>query len=94
MIEGDRFVRLDVGAGDIEAPGGGRVGMDAAAIEALYPGRVETHPHKYVDGARYLRISAADGGDGVLLFETDDGGRVVAWRIGVPPQIDYVERCG
>ncbi|MCD9031716.1 hypothetical protein LDO32_08255 [Luteimonas sp. Y-2-2-4F] len=94
MIEGDRFSRIDVRAEDIEAPGGGRVGMDAAQIEALYPGLVERQPHKYVDGAHYLRIPAPDGGESVLLFETDAGGRVEEWRIGVPPQVDYVEGCG
>jgi hypothetical protein len=29
----------------------------------------------------------------VLLFATDADGRVNEWRIGVPPQVDYVEGC-
>lgn len=94
MIEGDRFVRIDVRAADIEAPGGGRVGMDIARIDALYPGLVERRPHKYVEGAHDLRIPAPDGGRSVLLFEAGADGRVAAWRIGVPPQVDYVEGCG
>jgi hypothetical protein len=28
------------------------------------------------------------------VFETDAAGRIVSWRIGVPPQIYYVEGCG
>lgn len=93
MIEGDRFSRIDVRAGDIAAPGGGRVGMSADEIEALYPDRVEARPHKYIEGGKYLRIADEAGGEGVLLFATDADGRVTEWRIGVPPQVDYVEGC-
>jgi hypothetical protein len=92
MVEGDRFSRLDVRTDDITAPGGGRVGMTAAEIEALYPGRIERRPHKYVDGGHYLRIGDASG-EGVLLFATDADGAVTEWRVGLPPQVDYVEGC-
>jgi hypothetical protein len=93
MIEDGRFARIDVRAVDIVAPGGGNLGMNAEEIEALYPGRVEERPHKYVEGAKYLRIPDAAGGKGVLLFATDADGHVSEWRIGLPPQVDYVEGC-
>lgn len=93
MIEGGRFVRADVEDAATVAPGGGRVGMEAGDIGTLYPGRVEEQAHKYVEGARYLRVRQ-EGAEAVLLFETDAEGRVDAWRIGLPPQVDYVERCG
>ena len=93
MLEGGQFARIDVDAADIEAPGGGKVGMSAQEIARRYAGRVQEQKHKYVEGARYLRIRAPDAGAGVLLFETDAAGRVTSWRIGVPPQIDYVEGC-
>ena len=94
MIEGDKFARIDVRRDDVTAPGGGKVGMTKAQIAALYTG-IEQQPHKYTDG-QYLRIKDAAGGNGVLLFETDgkgDDAKVSAWRIGVPPQVDYVEGC-
>lgn len=91
MIDDDRFVRIEVAAPDILAPGGGRVGMDATEIDTIYPGRVSRSPHEYSDGA-YLRVPDA-AGDGVLVFETDAQGKVVAWRVGLPPQVDYVEGC-
>ena len=94
MIEGDKFVRIDVRRDDVTAPGGGKVGMTKAQIAALYVG-LEQQPHKYTDG-QYLRIKDAAGGNGVLLFETDgkgDDAKVSEWRIGVPPQVDYVEGC-
>jgi hypothetical protein len=92
MIEDGRFVRYDVGTTSELAPGGGRVGMTARHIEQRYP-NVEHRPHKYVEGAEVLRVVDAAGGKGVLVFETDAGGKVTAWRAGVPPQVDYVEGC-
>ena len=92
MFEGGRFVRYDVGIAQEAAPGGGKVGMDEAQIRALYGARVEAQPHKYVAGAKYLRITAP-GSNGLLLFETDAQGKVTRWRVGVPPQVDYVEGC-
>ncbi len=93
MVEGGRFVRVDVDQAGAVAPGGGRIGMDAAEVVALYPGQVEEQPHKYVEGGAYLRI-AADQGPAVLVFEVDPDGAVGGWRVGLPPQVDYVEGCG
>lgn len=93
MFEDGRFVRMDVDAPDIEAPGGGRVGMTSKDIERLYAGHFQRQDHKYVEGGKYLRIPNPDGGSGVVLFETDASGRVTGWRIGEPPQVDYVEGC-
>jgi len=93
MFEDARFVRIDVDTPDIEAPGGGRVGMTTQDIQRLYAGHVQMQNHKYVDGGHYLRVPNPGGGSGVVLFETDAAGRVTAWRIGEPPQVDYVEGC-
>ncbi|MDR0183680.1 hypothetical protein [Lysobacter arvi] len=93
MFEDARFVRIDVDAPDIEAPGGGRVGMTTQDIQRLYAGHVQVQNHKYVEGGHYLRVPNPGGGSGVVLFETDATGRVTAWRIGEPPQVDYVEGC-
>ncbi|KRF01812.1 lectin [Frateuria sp. Soil773] len=93
MFEGGRFVRYDVGTAKEAAPGGGRVGMSLAQVHALYGAAVDEQPHKYVEGAKILRVAAPQGG-GVLVFETGADGRVTRWRVGVPPQVDYVEGCG
>ncbi|WP_426700882.1 lectin [Rhodanobacter sp. Col0626] len=93
MFEGGRFVRYDVGTAKESAPGGGKVGMSEAQVRALYGERVETQPHKYVAGAKYLRVAAPEGSD-VLVFETDARGKVTRWHAGMPPQVDYVEGCG
>lgn len=93
MFEGGRFVRIDVDDPALVAPGGGRIGMGTHEIATRYVQRAEVQPHKYVDGAQYLRVPDAGGSGQVLLFETDADGRVIRWRIGMPPQIDYVEGC-
>ncbi|MFC4726755.1 hypothetical protein [Coralloluteibacterium thermophilus] len=92
MLEDGRFVRLDVDTPEIVAPGGGTVGMSVAEIAARYPDRLQRTPHKYVEGGEYLAVPA-DQGDARLVFATDADGRVTAWRLGIPPQVDYVEGC-
>jgi len=93
MVENGKFVRYDVGTGKEIAPGGGKVGMGADEIGKLYAGRIEETPHKYVEGGKYLGIKDNNGGSGKLVFVTGKDGKVSAWHIGVPPQVDYVEGC-
>ena len=92
MVEAGKFSRIDVRAPEIVAPGGGRVGMDKADLHRLYPAITE-QKHKYVEGGLNLRGMDPAGGQGVIVFEVDPAGKVIAWRVGVPPQVDYVEGC-
>jgi hypothetical protein len=93
MIEHGRFVRYDVRSAEEIAPGGGQVGMSRAAIEQRYAGRISASPHKYEAGAVTLRIAEAST-PAALLFEVGADGKVRGWRVGLPPQVDYVEGCG
>lgn len=92
MMEAGKLVRYDSTNPKELAPGGGRVGMPAGDITTVYAGHVEAQPHKYEEGAQYLRVTQ-DGQAGVLVFETDASGQVTRWRVGLPPQVDYVEGC-
>lgn len=92
MVEDDKFVRYSTESATYVAPGGGKVGMTTAEIEALYPGRIERTPHKYTDG-QYLRIKDSANANQAVLFETDKAGMVTEWRAGIAPQVDYVEGC-
>ena len=92
MFEHGRFVRYDVGTAKEAAPGGGTVGMTAEKIQQLYGPDVVVQLHKYVEGAKTLRIAAPDGA-AALVFETDAQGKVTRWHAGIPPQVDYVEGC-
>lgn len=91
MFEHGHFVRYDVGTPKEIAPGGGKVGMSTAQIQAFYGPHLQVLPHKYQMNAHYLRIE--DGKGDVLLFETDADGKISRWRVGVPPQIDYEDGC-
>lgn len=91
MLEHGRFVRYDVRGDRETAPGGARVGMDKARVLALYGDKVMESPAKYDAGASTLRVEGSDGG--VLVLDIGADGKVTAWRVGVPPQIDYVEGC-
>ena len=93
MIEGDKFVRYDVGTDKETAPGGGKVGMSVDQLKALYGDGLQSTPHKYVQGGQYLSIAASGVAPSKLVFETDAAGKVSAWRVGLSPQVDYVEGC-
>ena len=93
MIEGDKFVRYDVGTDKEIAPGGGKVGMSADELRKLYGDALQSTPHKYVQGGQYLSIAASGVAPSKLVFETDAAGKVSAWRVGLLPQADYVEGC-
>lgn len=95
MISEGKFARFGTESSKYIAPGGGKIGMTKAEIGKLYPGAIEARPHKYTDG-EYLRIKDPAGGAGVLVFETDAKGeaaKVTEWRVGVAPEVDYVEGC-
>ncbi|HEX7813562.1 lectin [Dyella sp.] len=91
LFEDDKFARYDVANAKETAPGGGKVGMSETQIRALYP-NLQKSPQKYEEGAFDLRVPG-DGGS-TLLFALGKDGKVSAWRVGVAPQIDYVEGCG
>lgn len=92
MIEGERFVRIDVRDASVTAPGGARVGMTVDEVRALYPA-LEEQPHKYDPAGKVLRVADPGGGEAALVLEVDAQGRVDEWRVGLPPQVDYVEGC-
>lgn len=93
MVEGDRFVRYATTLEKGTAPGGGTVGMPTGVVKALYGARLTAMPHKYVEGGQNLIVADPAGGASKLIFETGKDGVVTAWRVGVPPQVDYVEGC-
>jgi hypothetical protein len=94
MLEDGRFVRYDVHDPRHKAPGNIVVGDTTAAIMQAYAGHVHNQPHKYIDGAHTLIVSPPQETTSKLIFETDANDRVIEWRIGVPPQVYYVEGCG
>ena len=93
MMEEGKFVRYDVGTDKETAPGGGKVGMGVDELQKLYGGALKASPHKYTQGGQYLAMDAGDVAPTRLVFEADAAGKVTAWRVGLSPQVDYVEGC-
>lgn len=93
MMESGKFVRVEVRKDPITAPGGGRVGMAVDALRKLYAARIEAAPNKYDPAAQTLRVASPHGELAWLVFEADANGIVKSWRIGLLPQVDYVEGC-
>ncbi|UOV00626.1 lectin [Pseudoxanthomonas mexicana] len=93
MMEDGRFVRYDVGTDKETAPGGGKVGMSVEELQKLYSGALKASPHKYTQGGQYLSMDAGDVAPTRLVFEVDAAGKVTSWRVGLSPQVEYVEGC-
>ena len=93
MMEDGRFVRDDVGTDKETAPGGGKVGMSVEELQKLYGGALKGAPHKYTQGGQYLSMDAGDVAPTRLVFEVDAAGKVTSWRVGLSPQVEYVEGC-
>lgn len=92
MISDGRFARVGTESAKYAAPGGGKVGMREAQLQALYNNGLQASPHKYTDG-KYLSIAASGVAPTKLVFETDANGVVTEWRVGLLPEVDYVEGC-
>lgn len=94
MIEQGRIARVEVRDSSVATLAGARVGDARSRIETLYPGRVRVEPHKYTDG-NYLIVPLGRGADSLfrLVFETDEKGKVVTFRSGLYPQVQWVEGC-
>ncbi|MEI2794997.1 lectin [Pseudoxanthomonas sp. F11] len=93
MMEDGKFVRYDVGTDKETAPGGGKVGLSVEELQKLYGGALKASPHKYTQGGQYLSMDAGDVAPTRLVFEVDAAGKVTSWRVGLSPQVEYVEGC-
>jgi len=94
MFLSGRLARVDVNGGGIKTLSGAEVGDSEADVQALYAGRLQVSPHKYVRAGSYLTLVPADAADADLrlIFETD-GSKVTRFRAGSQPGVSYVEGC-
>lgn len=93
MVEGGKVARVEVRRGNVATSAGARIGDSEERIKSLYPKQVSVSPHKYTDG-HYLTVVPASKADSAyrIIFETD-GKKVVNFRAGIRPQVEYVEGC-
>ena len=87
-------VRVDVDLSGVRTAAGAEVGMSEADVRGRYPVDLRVQPHKYDPKGRYLVLQGTQPADSArrLIFETD-GQRVVRYRAGITPAVQYVEGC-
>ena len=102
---GHRFVTYAIRGEE----GSGIISVNGAAAHCAQPGdlviicayaefeEAEAARYKanlvYVDGGNSLAFVSSGVAPSRLVFETDAGGIVTEWRVGLSPQADYVEGC-
>lgn len=94
MLEDGRLVRIDVDSGATPTREGARIGDVEQRLDSLYA-PLRRLSHKYRPGWFYLVALPDAPADTMsrIVFETD-GSRVRAYRAGLYPPVEYVERCG
>ena len=94
MVVDGRIVRADVDSAGLPSDRGAAVGMAAADVQRLYGDSLAVVPHKYDTAGRYLVFAPPTGDTAYrVLFETS-GDRVVRYRAGRVPEVEWVEGCG
>ena len=99
MFEDGKFVRYDIDDPKWIAPGNIVVGDTMAKVIKAHAGHIENQPHKYIEGAHTLVVTPTKAesknelSTARLIFEIDANDTVINWRIGIEPQVYYVEGC-
>lgn len=93
MFEEERFVRYDIEDASHMAPGNFKIGDAADDVKAAFVGRIEQAPHDYIQNGFTLTVTPEEQSTARLIFEIDANGKVINWRIGIPPQVFYTEGC-
>jgi len=89
-----RIERVDVDSAGVLTAEGAGVGDAEARVIELYRERVAVQPHKYTGPqGHYLVVTSPGDTLHRIVFETD-GQRVVKYRAGRRPAVDFVEGCG
>jgi hypothetical protein len=89
MTTRGRLARVYVGGGAWRTSLGIRLGDSESKVRSRYP-RLRTRPHAYDPDGQYLIVP---GPRRRVVFETDAGDRVTAFRGGRVPEVMYIEGC-
>lgn len=91
MIVKGEVARVDITKGTTATLDGAKIGDTEARIKELYGDRVKVMPHKYTTG-HYLVVTPSASSNNRIVFETD-GNKVLRYRSGREPEVEYVESC-
>jgi hypothetical protein len=100
MIERDsvgapiRVERINIDSAGVRTAEGASVGDTEEHVKQVYGDRLRVEPHKYTGPTgHYLIVQTVGDSLHRIVFETD-GQRVLRFRAGRRPAVDYVEGCG
>ena len=93
MVVDGTIARLDVQeTAKFVTDTGAKIGDSEQHVLDLYKGRTKVEPHHYTGPeGHYVLVLGADGKT-QIVFETD-GGKVVNYRAGRQPEVEWVEGC-
>lgn len=93
MVVLDTIVRFDITQPGVLTAEGVGVGDSESRIEEVYAGSVEIQPHKYTGPVgHYLVVTPPGDTLHRIIFETD-GQKVLRYRVGNRPEVEYIEGC-
>lgn len=93
MVTDGKIARVQVLRGVAATSKGVHIGDPEQRVREAYAGHVTVTPHKYTTG-HYLTVTPANAAESNdrIVFETD-GSRVIVYRSGMLPQVEWVEDC-
>jgi hypothetical protein len=91
MIQGQRFVRVDVDDRNTATAEGIRIGDSEARVKQVYGPKLEVEPNHYDPQDDNLTIHSADHRYGIR-FETDNG-KITSFYAGSSSAIELIEGC-
>ncbi len=93
MFRNGTLTRVDILSGQVKSALGAGIGDTEDRVKSLYGDALKVSSHKYTDG-HYLTVLPASTPDSLfrIVFETD-GTRVIRYRSGRIPAVEYVEGC-
>lgn len=93
MVIAGVIARLDVQQTTaIATDTGAKVGDSESRVIDLYKGRTRVEEHQYTGPEGHYVLVLGSDGKAQLVFETD-GGKVVSYRAGRQPEVEWVEGC-
>jgi len=95
MVVKGKVARIDVDTGSVTTEDGAKIGDTEDRVKSIYGEDLEVRPHKFIEGGHYLVVKGDSASAGKeIVFETDAGGKVIMFRAGRVPEVEWVEGCG
>jgi hypothetical protein len=96
MVINGVIERVDISNPKVMTLSGAKIGDSEGRVKTIYPDQIKTEIHPYTgrSGGKYLIFQPQDRADRNyrVIFETTNG-KVVRFRAGRLPAVDYIEGC-